>query len=211
QLTNIPEFLSATFGLFRAGLIPVFTLPAHRIAELVHFARKSEAAAVLVGPAPDGFDHRALARAVQAEMPAVRHVIAVGEAGDCAAFDSFQPDPDRLPQTDPAPSDVVLMQISGGSTGLSKLIPRTHDDYLYSCRASAAICGIGPDTVYLGVLPVAHNFPMSSPGIFGTLYAGGRVVMSPSPSPEVAFGLIERERVTITALVPPLALVWLKA
>jgi 2,3-dihydroxybenzoate-AMP ligase len=211
QLANLPEFVSAAFGLFRAGLIPVFTLPAHRIAELTHFARKSEAAALIVGPSPDGFDYRSLARAVQAEVPAVRHVIAVGEAGDCVAFDGFRADSARLPHIDPASSDVVLMQISGGSTGLSKLIPRTHDDYLYSCRASAEICGLGRNSVYLGVLPVAHNFPMSSPGIFGTLYAGGRVVMSPSPSPEVAFGLIERERVTITALVPPLALVWLKA
>src|SRR5690606_10803907 len=190
---------------------------AHRTAELTHFARKSEAAALLVGPSPDGFDHRALGRAVQAEVPAVRHVIAVREAGaegesdPCVAFDGFQPDPARLPQADPAASDVVLMQISGGSTGLSKLIPRTHDDYLYSCRASAEICGLGPASVYLGVLPVAHDFPMSSPGSLRTLYAGGRVVMSASPSPEVAFGLIERERVTITALVPPLALVWLKA
>jgi 2,3-dihydroxybenzoate-AMP ligase len=52
---------------------------------------------------------------------------------------------------------------------------------------------------------------MSSPGVFGALYAGSRVVMSPSPSPETAFALIEQEKVTITGLVPPLALLWLQA
>ena len=220
QLANIPEFISVAFGLFRAGLIPVFTLPAHRIAELTHFARKAEAAAIVIGPSPDGFDYRALAHQVQSEVPALRHVIAVGHAGDAGAagnagdavsFDAFTADAAKLPQSEPPSSDVALMQISGGSTGLSKLIPRTHDDYIYSFRASAEICRLGPESVYLAALPVAHNFPMSSPGIFGTLYAGGRVVMSPSPSPEVAFALIERERVTITALVPPLALLWLKA
>ena len=38
--------------------------------------------------------------------------------------------------------------------------------------------GVDGDSVYLAALPVAHNFPMSSPGIFGALYAGARVVMA---------------------------------
>jgi 2,3-dihydroxybenzoate-AMP ligase len=111
----------------------------------------------------------------------------------------------------PAPSDVAFLQLSGGSTGLSKLIPRTHDDYIYSFRASNDICGISRDSVYLAVLPVAHNFTMSSPGTFGLLHAGGTVVLSPMPSPNVAFALIARYRVTITAVVPPLALLWIEA
>lgn len=37
------------------------------------------------------------------------------------------------------------------------------------------------------------------------------MVLSPSPSPDDAFPLIEREKVTITALVPPLAMVWMDA
>src|SRR5690606_29937284 len=83
--------------------------------------------------------------------------------------------------------------------------------YLYSVRASAGICGLGSDSVYLAVLPVAHNFPMSSPGFLGTFHAGGTVVLSPSPAPDTAFPLVERERVTIAALVPPLALLWTEA
>ncbi|MEM9209140.1 MAG: AMP-binding protein, partial [Pseudomonadota bacterium] len=211
QLTNIPEFLSVSFGLFRAGLVPVFALPAHRRAEISHFARKAEAAAIVVGPA-DGFDYVTLARDIRGESECLRHVITVGTtAPGCAAFDAFRPDPQLLPDDVGQSTDVALMQISGGTTGLSKLIPRTHADYLYSCRASADICGLDANTVYLGVLPVAHNFPMSSPGIFGTLSAGGRVVLCTSPSPETAFPIIEREGVTMTALVPPLALLWLQA
>lgn len=210
QLANIPEFFSAVFGLFRAKLIPVYTLPAHRLAEIAHFARRSEATAYVFGPTPDGFDYRSLARAVQNEAPALRHVIAVGPAEDCVSFDRFRADASILPP-DPAPSEVAFLQISGGSTGLPKLIPRTHDDYLYSVRASAEICGLDERSVYLAALPVAHNFPMSSPGVFGTLHAGGRVVLSALPSPEVCFPLIQREHVTITALVPPLALLWMQA
>ena len=211
QLPNLPEFLSVIFGLFRAKLIPVYALPAHRSTEIVHFLKRSEAAAYVVADRHEGFDYRALARAVQAEVPDLRHVVVVGEAEEFAAFDGFRADPASLPTDDADPSDVAFLQISGGSTGLSKLIPRTHDDYLYSVRESADISGLEPESVYLTALPAAHNFPMSSPGYLGALYVGATVVMAPSPSPDVCFPLIEREGVTITGLVPPLALLWMQA
>jgi 2,3-dihydroxybenzoate-AMP ligase len=210
QLPNIPEFLSVVFGLFLAGLVPVYALPAHRRTEVAHFARKSQASALVVVQAHDGFDYRALARDVVADVPALRHVVVVGEdAGGFVPFATLDGDAPLPP--DPDPSSVAFLQISGGSTGLSKLIPRTHDDYIYSFRESARICGLGPDSVYMAALPVAHNFPMSSPGVFGALSAGGRVVMCPSPAAETAFALIAQEKVTITGLVPPLALLWLQA
>jgi len=207
QLPNVPEFLSVTFGLMRANLVPVFAVPAHRQTEIAHFARKAEAAALVVADRHDGFDYPPMADAVQAEVPTLRHVVVIapgaapfGEGVEAA-----------LPQEDVSPSSVALVQISGGSTGLSKLIPRTHDDYLYSIRASNPICGLDADSRYLVALPAAHNFPMSSPGHFGAIVAGARVVMAPAPTPDVAFPLIAAEGVTITGLVPPLALLWLQA
>ncbi len=211
QLPNLPEFLSVIFGLFRAKLIPVYALPAHRSTEIVHFVTRAEASAYVVADRHEGFDYRALARAVQTEVPALRHVVVVGEAAEFASFDGFRADPTSLPTDDADPSDVAFLQISGGSTGLSKLIPRTHDDYLYSVRESADISGLEPESVYLTALPAAHNFPMSSPGYLGALYVGATVVMAPSPSPDVCFPLIAREGVTITGLVPPLALLWMQA
>nr|WP_313415726.1 AMP-binding protein [Brevundimonas diminuta] len=211
QLPNLPEFLSVVFGLFRAKLIPVYALPAHRSTEIVHFVTRAEASAYVVADRHEGFDYRALARAVQTEVPALRHVVVVGEAEEFAPFGGFRADPASLPTDDADPSDVAFLQISGGSTGLSKLIPRTHDDYLYSVRESADISGVEPSSVYLTALPAAHNFPMSSPGYLGALYVGATVVMAPSPSPDVCFPLIAREGVTITGLVPPLALLWMQA
>jgi len=211
QMPNIPDFFAVVFGLFRAGLVPVFALPAHRLTEIAHFARKAEASAYVVAERHEGFDYRPLADSVLAQVATVEHAIVVGDAGHHIAFAGFAPDPGLLPSEDADPSSVALVQISGGSTGLSKLIPRTHDDYLYSIRASNALCGITRESVYLTALPVSHNFPMSSPGVFGALYAGGRVVLALQPAPSAAFPLVEREKVTITGLVPPLALLWLQA
>ncbi|MGN7868574.1 (2,3-dihydroxybenzoyl)adenylate synthase [Paracoccus sp. 22332] len=209
QIPNIAPFFPAVFGLFLAGLIPVYALPAHRQTELIHFAARSGAKAMVIADRHEGFDYRPLADLVRAEAPGIAHVVVIGEpGGGHVPFDSLQAGPE-LPQVDP--SSVAFLQISGGSTGLSKLIPRTHDDYIYSFRESARICGLTGDSVYLCALPVAHNFPMSSPGVFGALHAGARVVMAPNPAAETAFSLIAREGVTITGVVPPVALLWMAA
>lgn len=210
QLGNTVDFVTVVCGLFRAGLVPVYALPAHRFTEVAHVLRNAEANAYITTSQYEGFDYRLLARELQAAIPALRHVLVVGDAAGFTAVDALQGDTAHLPP-DPDPQAVAFLQLSGGSTGLSKLIPRTHDDYLYSFRASNAICGITRDSVYLVALPAAHNFPMSSPGFFGALYAGARVVLSAGAGPDTAFPLIARERVTCVGLVPPLALLWAQA
>ncbi|MFE3198083.1 (2,3-dihydroxybenzoyl)adenylate synthase [Embleya sp. NPDC059237] len=210
QLPNVAEFFAVIFALFRIGALPVFALPAHRQTEIGHFCAFSEAVAYVIPDVSDGFDHRTLASAVQAVTPTLRHVLVVGDPGEHTALVDIERDPVEI--TDPpAPGDLAFLQLSGGSTGVPKLIPRTHDDYIYSLRGSNEICAVDADSVYLCALPAAHNFPLSSPGTLGALYAGARVVLCPKPTPDVAFALIERERVTITGVVPPLALAWTEA
>ncbi|HVW44159.1 MAG TPA: AMP-binding protein [Amycolatopsis sp.] len=192
QLPNVPEFVVAFFALLRIGALPVLALPAHRESEIVPLCRLSEAIAYLTTDAT-------LGKAVRESAPSVRAVIeALPEA-----------DPVRLP--DPDPADVALFLLSGGTTGTPKLIPRTHDDYLYNARASAEVSGFTRDTVYLVALPAAHNFALASPGLLGAFAAGGTVVLAPDPSPGTAFPLIDREKVTVTAFVPPVALLWMDA
>ncbi|MFI1253057.1 (2,3-dihydroxybenzoyl)adenylate synthase [Streptomyces netropsis] len=213
QLPNIAEFFEVIFGLFRIGALPVFALPAHRETEIRYFCEFTEAAAYVIADTSGGFDYRDLATKVRAEVPTLRHVFVVGEPGEHTALTDLERGA-REPVAvadGPAPGDLAFLQLSGGSTGVPKLIPRTHDDYIYSLWGSNEHCAVDENSVYLCALPVAHNFPLSSPGTLGALYAGARVVLAPQPSPDVAFPLIEREGVTITGLVPPLALVWTEA
>ncbi|WP_409236649.1 (2,3-dihydroxybenzoyl)adenylate synthase [Streptomyces sp. PA5.6] len=220
QLPNIAEFFETIFALFRIGALPVFALPAHRETEIRYFCEFTEAAAYVIPQQVGGFDYRGLAAKLVDEIPTLRHVfVAEGDAGPFEALSDVATDvaPEvatepttQLPAA-PAPSDLAFLQLSGGSTGVPKLIPRTHDDYIYSLRGSNELCAVDEDSVYLVALPAAHNFPLSSPGSLGALYAGARVVLCPQPSPEAAFPLIESEGVTITGLVPPLALLWTEA
>ena len=210
QLPNVPEFFTGFFGLQRLGAIPVLALPLHRRSEIVHLCRLSGAVAYVVPDVHQGFDHRELAADVVKECPDLRHVLVAGDPGAHLPLDG----PGIAGEMPPTPSDaseVALLLVSGGTTGLPKLIPRTHDDYAYNVRASAELCRFGPDTVYLAALPVAHNFALGCPGVLGALHAGGTAVLTDEPDPDAAFALIERQRVTATALVPPTARMWAAA
>src|SRR5690606_9326136 len=82
HLPNIPEFVTVIFGLFRAGIIPLYALPAHRIIEIEHFATTGGAKAYLCAAEHGGFDYRSLAADLQERCPDIRHVIVVGEAAE---------------------------------------------------------------------------------------------------------------------------------
>jgi len=210
QLPNCAEFIATIFALFRLGAVPVFALPAHRQLEISYFCQHAEAVAYIIADRDESFDYRPLAREVQANSPSLKHVIVLGEAEEFHALTTLPMQQGELP-AGPNAEEVAFLQLSGGSTGTPKLIPRTHDDYLYSVRASADICQLTPDSVYLSVIPAGHNFALSSPGSLGTLYAGGCVVMCAHPSPDIALAWMAREQVSIVALVPPLVPVWLDA
>lgn len=210
QLPNIVEYTEVLFAVFRRGALPVFALPAHRAAEIGYFCRFADAAAYVVAAENGGFDYRNLAREVCASLDNPPAVVVAGDAAEFAALDALRAH-EPTPAAELDPESVAFLQLSGGTTGTPKLIPRTHSDYLYSVRESARICGVDADTRMLVALPAAHNFPMSSPGILGVLHTGGTVVLAPDPSPDTAFALIEREAITMASLVPPLAMAWLSA
>ncbi|GGK58775.1 (2,3-dihydroxybenzoyl)adenylate synthase [Nocardia camponoti] len=208
QLPNVPEFATALFGVLRAGLIPVLTLPAHRRVEIEHLARLSDAVAYLIPDKLGDFDYRTLAEEVQSAVPTLRHVLVVGDPGDHTALADIANHEAHQSLPTPDPGDIALMLVSGGTTGLPKLIARTHDDYVYNATASAEVCALTADDVYLTTLPAAHNFPLACPGILGTVAVGGAITFTLDPSPEAAFAAIQRHGVTVTGVVPPLAQLW---
>lgn len=212
QLPNTIELVVAILACARLNVPPVLALPAHRRHELAYLAEHGGARAIIVPDALRDFDHQALAAELRARVPALEHVVVSGEQVRPGHHDlgGFVAAGGRL--TDPvdvAPGDVAMILLSGGTTGNPKLIPRTHDDYLYNARACAAACGWGPDTVYMAALPVAHNFALACPGVLGAFEVGGRVVLAASPEPQAAFAAIEREGVTDVAAVPAVLQRWM--
>src|SRR5690606_16167264 len=147
QLSNRVEWFEVCFALSRLGAIPIMAQPTHRTSEIGHFIEQSEAVAWIGDDVIGGFDYREFANALRAKHTSLHVVVVVGESGPHLGLHDLMVEPEpktALPECADA-SDVALLQLSGGSTGAPKLIPRTHDDYLYSVRCSAAVCGLTPE------------------------------------------------------------------
>jgi 2,3-dihydroxybenzoate-AMP ligase len=213
QLPNVPEFVAIAIGLMRLGVKLVFSLPAHRSTEITHLVQLSGAVGYLVPETHRGHDYREPARRIAAECSTLTSLFVLGAKTDgfvsVAELEAAVADPRPLPEPDPA--DVAFFLLSGGTTALPKLIPRTHDDYLYMSRRAAAVCELAEDDVYLAVLPIEFNFAFGCPGLIGTFLTGGTAVLADTPNPLDCFPLIERHRATVTAMVPSIMALWLEA
>ncbi|WP_233624383.1 (2,3-dihydroxybenzoyl)adenylate synthase [Actinoplanes sp. ATCC 53533] len=219
QLPNGWEFVVLLGACLRAGIVPVMALPGHRRTELGYLVRHSEAVAIAVPDRLRDFDHQRLGHELAGEAAGPWTVLVAGDlitpgSIDLRAVCAPAADPAaaraRQEARRPGSRDVAVFLLSGGTTGLPKLIARTHDDYAYNARASAEVSGVDARTVYLVSLPAGHNFPLACPGILGALLAGGTVVMLPSPEPARAFATIAAAGVTHTAVVPAVAGRWLE-
>ncbi len=210
QLPNVAEFVVLYLGLQKIGAIPIAALAAHRYAEIRQFVDLAGAVACVVPDRQRDFDFRDMVDRVRGESTTLRHAVVLGGARD--GFHSLQAligSPSVRPSGDLErlsidPTDPAIFQLSGGTTGIPKLIPRTHNDYAYNSRAAAAVCAIDAESVLLIVLPIAHNLPLACPGIQGFLFGGARVVLSASAKPAEMCRLIATHRVTHLKVVPSL-------
>ena len=217
QLPNIPEFVTVYLALNRIGAIPVMALRAHRHAEVRHFIRASGAVAYVIADVIGTFDYRVMAAEMVAEFPALAHVFVAGVAhAGQVSLQSLLETTSAETETSSNnvrvdPMAVSTMLLSGGTTSMSKLIPRTHNDYVLNARLCGAAANFGPDTVFMAILPLGHNYNLASPGVLATFYYGGTVVIAPSTDADAIFSLVEREKVSVIAAAVPLISNWLNS
>ena len=210
---HLPDGLNlivTAIALLQISAIPVFALPAHRVQEIVHFATVARARVHLLGALP-GLSSAAAAELTDAVESAVPGLRTIAWGDDHLSPAATPATASGAANTRPAASaaDLAFFQLSGGTTGASKLIPRAHREYIYSFLRSNTVCGFDAATVLLPAVPLAHNFPMSSPGWMGALAAGGHVVIPPAADARSVFAAVGAHRVTHIQAVPPLVHSWL--
>ncbi|ATM94435.1 yersiniabactin siderophore biosynthetic protein [Yersinia frederiksenii] len=215
QLPNCAEFYLVYFALLKMGVAPVNALFSHNRLELNAYIEQVQPRLLIAHAGHSLFAEGDYCTQLQQKAPMLDVVIVAGNTDYAQSLEALlyaDEWNDEAAAFHPSAADnVAFFQLSGGSTGTPKLIPRTHNDYYYSVRASAEICQLNEHTRYLCALPAAHNYPLSSPGALGVFYAGGCVVLAPDPSAMSCFPLIKRHQITFTSLVPPAVALWLQA
>jgi len=217
QLTNTQMFVCLYFALQKAGVIPILALPSHRRREIDQFVAISGARACAVPRQARGFDYLEMMRTLLADQPSLELCLVEGDGELEDGYYRLDMLMDREPGTPAAaldaididPDDPAVMLLSGGTTGIPKLIPRTHNDYLYNSKLAASVCDIRDGDVLLLVLPVEHNLALACPGLQGFLLSGAAVVLSTSTKAQDVFRLVERHNVTHIHVVPALLIAWL--
>lgn len=200
QLPNRFSFVISFFAVIRLGAVPILALPAHRETEIEGIMKVSEPKAYIVAENYLGYNYLSMAEGVREKFACLQTIIVDGKKGGDFLLSNLDGEKREWDEVDGYTTAVLLL--SGGTTGVPKLIPRSHTDYLYNARMSVRRCELDQDVVYLASLPVAHNFPLCCPGLIGTLDVGGTVVLCKNTSPDEILSLITEKKVTITALVP---------
>jgi non-ribosomal peptide synthetase component E (peptide arylation enzyme) len=190
QIRNSPELVQAFLSCLKIGVIPICTLAAHREQEITYIGNHAAAKAHFVHGDDSRFDMVGFARSTAKAIPSVSHVIKVlgggGEPGALAFEELIEAeDLDEarvlVNAIDLDPYQVVVFQLSGGTSGIPKIIPRFNAEYLYAMRSVIAFMGITSQTVTFTPNPFMHNAPMSC--FWGpTLLTGGEVAIAEGPS-----------------------------
>ena len=220
QLPNGPDFLYCFYAAVKIGVIPIAALPAHQESEIFHFAKFTRARCHAIPSKYKSFSHQELSRKIRAQASALEFTFVSGDDVEDGFFSIDELLQDRIEERIPVdalkkyrpdPLEPAVFQLSGGTTGIPKVIPRTHNDYSACFRRSAEILNVTKDSIIGIAIPINHNFAMACPGFLGTLYNGGKVVPIPSTKTEDVLEAIEREKITIMPTPPALLIRWMES
>ena len=213
QLPNWAEFIYSYFALQKIGAIPVLLISGYLQLEVSHLCQLTEAKAWIVTDVYRKIDYTSFIGAVKQANTELEYIISVRAAGNDKVFTTSleslmdreltADDKHELAARRPLPSDIGHILPSGGTTGLPKGIPRTHNDYICNVEYVARAGEMCTDDIWLVTVPVGHNLALLD-GITGCAFFGGKLVLLDSTRPGDIAGTIQRERVTYMPMVPSL-------
>lgn len=201
QLTNRLETVLAWYGCVKAGLVPVATLAAHRLHEIGHVSSAVGAALHIVEAGLPSFDLVEFARGHAATSETVRQVITVGGEGELRLEDiglGIDPAEARAAveaiEAETDPEDVVAFQLSGGTTGVPKVIPRIHAEYWNNALMYAQRLEWNSDSRVAHLIPIVHNAGIAC-GLHAAHSVGACLVLATADA-RSAFELMDRAEAT---------------
>ncbi len=212
QLPNWAEYVYSFFALQKIGAIPVVLISGYKQLEVGHLAKLTEATAWIAPSLFRKIDYTSFVEEVKASNPGLKQVISVRSEGDAPGFTAsleslMEPDVtvderQELERRKPDATDVSHILPSGGTTGLPKGIPRTHNDYICNVEYVHRGWEMNPTDTELVVVPVGHNLALLN--VVGSVLYGYKLILNDSTIPSDICSIIEREKVTFMPAVPSL-------
>ena len=172
------EFVIGLLAASRAELIVVPLDPALPVTEQRTRSEAAGARVVLV----DGIDHPG----EEAERePGSRWwpiAVTVGrdrgaeEGANAVILDAATPPKTDISTPEGLRHDDAMIMFTGGTTGVPKMVPWTHDNIASAVRAIVAGYGLGPQDATVAVMPLYHGHGLLA-ALLSTLASGGTVLL----------------------------------
>ncbi len=228
MLPNCPQFVVAFYGAMRIGAIPVNTNPMYVSREMreqfedsgcetvvlldqfyprlreIHAATRVRRVIVVDVAESLPWHARLLVRLAQARKG---ERVGVPAETDTYWFrDLVRAYPPTPPGADLKPSDVALLQYTGGTTGTPKAAMLTHRNLVANSLQAGAWFprAVQGREIFLGAIPFFHVYGLTSVLLFG-VGVGAEMVIVPRPRPvDIVLHAIQRFRATLFPGVPTL-------
>ncbi len=194
QLPNVLEFVAVSLGTLMLGAVCEPLMPIFRERELEFMLGASGASVLIVPGTFRGHDHLAMAQGLQAQLPALRHVVCLDDmpAGS----------PSTPPPGDPHPEMTAQLLFTSGSTGEPKGVLQTHRSLRRAAQIHTRHFHLTARDVIYVPSPLAHQTGFLY-GMWIALELGATQVIQTIWEPELAFDAMAQTGVSFVQAATP--------
>ena len=211
QLPNWWEFVALHLACLHVGAVTNPVMPIFRHRELTFMLGLAESKVMIVPQNWRGFDHLAMVREIQPNLPKLEHVFAIGGSGD-ASFEKYflerrweqeTPDADKmLKARRMQPNEVMQLLYTSGTTGEPKGALHTPNTHYANLTQIAKRMELTGDRVCFMPSPMAHQTGFGL-GMETPLMLGCKIVLQDVWDAEVGLGRIQDEGVNFMMAATP--------
>lgn len=210
QLPNWWQFTVLYLACSRIGAVLNPLMPIFRERELSFMLKHGDAKVLVVPKSFRGFDHEAMARSLQPDLPALRTIVVV-DGGGADDFDTLLTTPEWEKQPDaatilqgsrPSPDDITQLIYTSGTTGEPKGVMHSANTLMANIVPYAQRLALRESDVILMASPMAHQTGFMY-GLMMPIMLRASAVLQDIWEPTKAAELIRTERVTFTMASTP--------